>query len=56
MRRSIVAKTSIKKGEILTPNNITTKRPYLEGNIAASEWFDVLGKPSTTNYNVDDFI
>ena len=55
-RRSIVAKTSIKKGEILTPNNITTKRPYLEGNIAASEWFDVLGKPSTANYNIDDFI
>jgi len=55
-RRSIVAKSNIKVGDILTVDNITTKRPYLEGNIAASEWFNTLGKKSTTNYNIDDFI
>ena len=55
-RRSIVAKSNIKVGDILTVDNITTKRPYLEGNVAASEWFSTLGKKSTTNYNTDDFI
>lgn len=55
-RRSIVAKTNIKIGEELTIDNITTKRPYLEGNVAASEWFNILGKKSTKNYKPDDFI
>lgn len=55
-RRSIVAKTPIKKGEILTLDNMTTKRPYLEGNIPASEWFNILGEKSTKSYKPDDFI
>ena len=55
-RRSIVAKSNIKIGDILTTDNITTKRPYLEGNVAASEWFDTLGKVATKNYKTDDFI
>ena len=55
-RRSIVAKSNIKIGDILTVDNITTKRPYLEDNVAASEWFNILGKKSNQNYNIDDFI
>ena len=55
-RRSIVAKSNIKVGDILTVDNITTKRPYLEGNVVASEWFNTLGKKSNKNYNTDDFI
>lgn len=55
-RRSIVAKSNIKVGDILTTDNITTKRPFLEGNVAASEWFNTLGKKSSKNYNIDDFI
>jgi len=55
-RRSIVAKSNIKVGDILTVDNITTKRPYLENNVAASEWFNILGKKSNHNYNIDDFI
>ena len=55
-RRSIVAKSNIKIGDILTLDNITTKRPYLEDNVAASEWFNILGKKSNQNYNTDDFI
>ena len=55
-RRSIVAKTNIKKGDILTIDNITTKRPYLEGNIAASKWNDIVGTKSNSNYKPDDFI
>jgi N,N'-diacetyllegionaminate synthase len=55
-RRSIVAKSDIKIGDILTIDNITTKRPYLKNNKAASEWFNILGKKSLKNYKTDDFI
>ena len=55
-RRSIVAKSNIKIGDILTVDNITTKRPYLEGNIPSSEWYNILGKNSTKNYKPDAFI
>ena len=55
-RRSIVAKSNIKIGDTLTVDNITTKRPYLEGNIPASEWCNILGKKSTKNYKPDAFI
>lgn len=54
--RSVVAKTSIQAGEIFTIDNITTKRPYLEGNIPASEFDFILGSISTKNYEEDDFI
>ena len=55
-RRSVVAKTNIKQGEELTINNITTKRPYLEGNIPASEWFKILGQVADKDYTEDEFI
>jgi len=54
--RSVVAKTSIKKGEILTVDNITTKRPFLEGNIPAKHFEFALGKIADKDYNEDDFI
>jgi len=54
--RSVVAKTNIKKGDILTINNITTKRPFLEGNIPAKHFEFVLGKIASKDYNEDDFI
>lgn len=54
--RSVVAKKHIKVGEIFTIDNITTKRPFLEGNIPASNFEFILGQPSTKNYNQDDFI
>lgn len=55
-RRSIVAKSNIKEGDTFTADNITTKRPYLEGNIPASEWHNILGKKSNKNYKPDAFI
>ena len=55
-RRSIISKTNIKKGDILTIDNITTKRPYLEGNVAASEWFNILGQRALKDYKPNDFI
>ena len=41
-RKSIVASRLIKKGEIFTENNITTKRPLL--GIPASDWKNILEK------------
>jgi sialic acid synthase SpsE len=55
-RRSIVSKSPIKKGEIFTVDNITTKRPFLEGYISASEFENILGKIADKDYNEDDFI
>ena len=54
--RSVVAKTNIKKGDILTIDNITTKRPFLEGNIPAKHFEFTLGKTADRDYNEDDFI
>lgn len=54
--RSIVSKKKIQKGEIFTVENITTKRPFLENCIPASEFENVLGKMSTKNYEEDSFI
>jgi N,N'-diacetyllegionaminate synthase len=55
-RRSIVAKTNIKKGDIFTKNNITTKRPFLEGNISATSFNFILGKTAEKDYEEDSFI
>jgi sialic acid synthase SpsE len=56
-RRSVVAKTKIKKGELLTEDNITTKRPYDPVlSIAASEFENVLGRTSARDYDQDEMI
>lgn len=53
-RKSIVAKRDIMKGEILTEENITTKRP---GNgISPMKWFDVLGTSAVRNFGEDELI
>lgn len=54
--RSVVAKKSIKKGELLTIDNITTKRPFLEGNIPAKHFEFTLGTKAIRDYNKDNFI
>lgn len=53
-RKSIVAKTAIKQGSILTEENITTKRP---GNgISAMKWDEILGTVASRDFNEDDLI
>ena len=42
LRRSIFAKTKIKKNEKITKNNIDTLRPKI--GICASKYFDIIGK------------
>lgn len=53
-RKSIVAKLDIKKGEILTEEKITIKRP---GNgINPMRWDEVVGTIATKDYNEDELI
>ncbi|WGE63453.1 N-acetylneuraminate synthase [Actinobacillus equuli subsp. haemolyticus] len=53
-RKSIIAARPIKKGEIFTTDNITTKRP---GNgISPMFWYDVLGKEAEQDFEEDQLI
>jgi N,N'-diacetyllegionaminate synthase len=53
-RKSIVAKTSIKTGDIFTETNITTKRP---GNgISPMRWDELIGQKAQKDFNADDLI
>ncbi|BCD91426.1 N,N'-diacetyllegionaminic acid synthase [Francisella halioticida] len=54
VRKSIVAKTEIKKGDILTGNNMTVKRPGY--GINPMRWDEVLGSVATKDYEEDDLI
>ena len=53
-RKSIVAKTKIKKGDILRENNITVKRPG--GGISPMKWDNVVGTKATKDYSEDELI
>lgn len=54
VRKSIVAKTDILKGELLTEHNLTTKRP---GNgISPMRWEEVLGTRAVKDFRVDELI
>ena len=53
-RKSIVASTNIKKGEIFTEKNITTKRP---GNgISPMRWTEILGQTAIKDFQEDELI
>jgi N,N'-diacetyllegionaminate synthase len=53
-RKSIVAKTAIRKGETLTDSNITVKRP---GNgISPMKWDTIVGSIAQQDYAADDLI
>lgn len=53
-RKSIVAAKPIKKGEILSSENITTKRP---GNgISPMLWYEVLGTKAIRDFDEDELI
>ena len=53
-RKSIVAKKNIKKGEILSAENLTTKRP---GNgISPMKWNEVIGTVAIRDFNEDELI
>lgn len=54
VRKSIVAKCRIRKGEILTEENLTWKRPG--DGISAMKWFDVLGTAAVKDFEYDEQI
>lgn len=53
-RKSIVAARLIKKGEIFTEENITTKRPAF--GINPMRWEEVIGKTAKRDFQEDEFI
>ena len=53
-RKSIVAKKAIKKGEVFSEENLTTKRPG--SGISPMRWFEVLGKTARQDYEEDEVI
>lgn len=53
-RKSIVAKVQIKKGEELTADNLTVKRPG--SGISPMKWYEVLGTKAVRDFEVDELI
>ena len=54
VRKSIVAKTYIEKNQILTEQNITTKRPGV--GISPMEWNTVIGTRAIRDFDEDELI
>jgi N,N'-diacetyllegionaminate synthase len=53
-RKSIVASRNIKQGEILSEENLTTKRPGT--GISPMQWYSVLGKVAIRDFREDELI
>lgn len=53
-RKSIVAASEIKKGELFTEENLTVKRPG--GGISPMKWDEVIGTTASRNYQPDELI
>lgn len=53
-RKSIIARCAIQKGELLTEENITAKRPG--GGVSPMRWFEVLGTPAVRDFEEDELI
>jgi N-acetylneuraminate synthase len=54
VRKSLVANGNIKTGELFTPENISSKRPF--DGMSPSLAFKLYGLPSSKNYNKDELI
>jgi N,N'-diacetyllegionaminate synthase len=54
VRKSIVARQKVKKGDLLTDENITAKRPGT--GISPMKWDVIVGTIATKNYEIDDLI
>jgi N,N'-diacetyllegionaminate synthase len=53
-RKSIVACREIKKGDVFTERNITSKRPGT--GISPMKWYDVIGQKAKRNFKTDELI
>lgn len=54
VRKSIVAKTIIKMGDVFTVNNLAVKRPGY--GLSPMLWKEVLGKKAIRDFNIDELI
>jgi N,N'-diacetyllegionaminate synthase len=54
VRKSIVATKTIKKGELLSDDNISTKRPGT--GLSPMKWDNIINSIATKTYKADDFI
>lgn len=57
-QRSVIAKKEIKKGEIFSEQNLTTKRPYQGDAVHAKDFFSLVNRDQIAlkNYKKDEFI
>jgi N,N'-diacetyllegionaminate synthase len=53
-RKSLVALTDIKEGEVFNESNITVKRPGT--GISPMKWNEVLGSRASRNYKADELL
>lgn len=53
-RKSIVAACAIRKGEVLTAQNLTTKRPG--SGVSPMRWYEVLGTKAVRDFQEDELI
>lgn len=51
-RKSIIAKTEIKTGELFTEENLTIKRPG--DGLSPMKWYDVIGTKAEKDYQADE--
>ena len=54
VRKSIVATRCIKRGELFTEENISTKRPGT--GVSPRRWDEVIGMPADRDYKIDEII
>lgn len=54
VRKSIVAKTDIKEGDIFSENNVTVKRPGT--GISPMRWLEVIGTKAVRDFEEDELI
>jgi len=54
--RSVVAKRNIRKGELLTEDNLTTKRPRLENSVSAKHFYKTIGQRALRFIEKDELI
>ena len=52
-QRSVIVKGDVEQGDIITKDNITTKRPLLEDSIPAVEYYELIGKHFTKDLGDD---
>jgi N,N'-diacetyllegionaminate synthase len=54
MRKSLIASSTIRSGELFSPNNVTVKRPGT--GISPMRWDEVIGRAASRDFSEDDLI